>query len=84
MTEIKMPPVVVFQSILYRPGTQIDVSKYPEKQLYNHATGLIAYTENSIATLEAGGVYSMEMADSTLIKHAQLQPHPSLIDPDVF
>lgn len=79
-----MPAIAIFQSIIYRPGTRLDISRYAEKQLYNHASGLIAYSEKSTATLEAGGVYSMELADSALIKGAQIQTQPSLIESDVL
>jgi hypothetical protein len=62
--------VAIFQSIMYRPGTIIDLSLYPDKILFNHATGMIADSKNSCATLESGGVYTLEVPTCNLIKES--------------
>ena len=65
--------VSIFNSFIYRPGTEIDLTQFgSDKLLYDHAAGFIDYdVEDKIAVLKAGGIYTMEFDDSPIIKNAR-------------
>lgn len=76
----KSSNISVFQSIIYRPGTQINLGKFHDKTIYNHSKGLIPYIESGIVILEPGGIYTLESLDSELIKEAKSEIHPSAFE----
>lgn len=61
--------ICVFDGIIYKPKTFIDISAYGGKQCYNHRTGQTAYRELNRVFL-TDGLYTMEDNDSDLVKNA--------------
>ncbi|KAI8925780.1 ras guanine nucleotide exchange factor domain-containing protein [Entophlyctis helioformis] len=65
------PQACIFNSLFYRAGTQIPFSLRfgTTAVLYNHATGAIAPLDaQGTARLEAGGVYTIEESDSSVLR----------------
>jgi hypothetical protein len=89
MEDYSSDNVAIFQSILYRPGTTIDLNLYPDKVLFNHATGMVTYTKNGFndntniitnyAKLESGGVYTLEVPSCNLIQESLRHDPPEVL-----